>query len=57
MITRSELAIVCRRLESELQEAGLVFGNVEFDESGQTLCIVLQGEPNWQVSRLPRKIG
>jgi hypothetical protein len=55
MITRSELAIVCRRLESELQEVGLVFGDVEFDESGQTLCIVLRGEPNLQLSRLPKE--
>jgi hypothetical protein len=53
MITRSELAIVCRRLENELQEAGFAFGEVQFDESEQTLCIVVDQEPNWRHSRSP----
>lgn len=54
MITESELAIVCRRLEDELQEAGCAFGDVQFDESEQTLCIVVDQEADWQLSRSPR---
>jgi len=54
MITRSELAIVCRRLENKLQEAGFAFGEVQFEEAEQTLCIVVDQEPNWQLSRSPR---
>jgi hypothetical protein len=45
MITRSELALVCRRLETELQWAGLVFDDVQFDEFEQTLCIVVDDGP------------
>jgi hypothetical protein len=57
MITRSELAIVCRRLEGELQEAGYVFGEIQFYESEQTLGIVVDQEPNSQLCRLPRTAG
>ncbi|MGA7762391.1 MAG: hypothetical protein WCA59_11630 [Candidatus Binataceae bacterium] len=41
MIIPSEFTVVCHRLESELQKAGLVFGDAQFDESAQTLCIVV----------------
>jgi hypothetical protein len=54
MITRSELAIVCRKLESELQKAGLALGDVQFDDSDQILCIVVDDGPNCRLSRSPR---
>ena len=54
MITRSELAIVCRRLESQLQKAGLVFGDVQFDEFEQTLCIVVADGPKRRLSCSPQ---
>jgi hypothetical protein len=41
MIIPSEFTVVCHRLESELQKAGLVFGDAQFDESEQTLRIVV----------------
>jgi len=37
MIIPSEFTVVCHRLESELQKAGLVFGDAQFDESEQAL--------------------
>ena len=54
MITRYDLAIICRRLNSELHEAGFVFSDIQFDESEQTLRIVLEDEPNRRLSNLPR---
>ena len=54
MITRYDLAIICRRLNSELHEAGFVFSDIQFDESEQTLRIVLEDEPNRRLSHLPR---
>jgi hypothetical protein len=41
MIIPSEFTVVCHRLERELQKAGLVFGDAQFDESEQTLHIVV----------------
>ena len=45
MITRSELAIVCRALESELQKAGFAFGDIQFDEAAAALSIILIKRP------------
>jgi len=42
MIIPSEFTVVCHRLESELQKAGLVFGDAQFDESEQALRIVVE---------------
>src|SRR5580698_2449478 len=53
MITRTELAFVCRRLENELLEVGFAFGDLQFDETEQTLCVVVDQEADWQVSRKP----
>jgi hypothetical protein len=54
MITRSELAIVYRRLESELEEADFVLSDVQFDEFEQTLCIVVDDGPKRQLFSSPR---
>jgi hypothetical protein len=54
MITRSELAIVCRRLESELGEAGFVLSDLQFDEFKQTLCIVVDDGPKRRLFSSPR---
>ena len=53
MIIPSEFTVVCRRLESELQKAGLVFGDVEFDESEQALRIVVEAGKR-QLSKSPQ---
>jgi hypothetical protein len=53
MNTRTELALVCRRLENELLQAGFAFGDLQFDETEQTLYIVVDLEADWQVSRKP----
>jgi hypothetical protein len=45
MIARSELAVVCRPLEDELQKAGFAFGDVQFDEAVATLRIILIKRP------------
>jgi hypothetical protein len=36
------------------REAGFAFGDVQFDESEQTLCIFGAQEPKWQLARSPR---
>ncbi|HTT76512.1 MAG TPA: hypothetical protein VMF50_11125 [Candidatus Binataceae bacterium] len=46
MITRSALAIVCRRLEGELQKAGFAFGDIQFDEAAAALRITLVKRPS-----------
>ena len=53
MIIPSEFTVVCHRLESELQKAGLVFGDVQFDESEQALRIVVEAGKR-QLSKSPR---
>jgi len=53
MIIPSEFTVVCRRLESELQKAGLVFGDVQLDESEQALRIVVEAGKR-QLSKSPR---
>jgi hypothetical protein len=53
MITRSELAIVCRRLESELEEARFVLSEIQFEEVEQTLCIVVDDGPKWRLFGSP----
>jgi hypothetical protein len=45
MITRSALAMVCRRLEDELQKAGFGFGGIQFDGAVATLRIILIKRP------------
>ncbi len=54
MITRSELDLVCRPLKSELQRAGLVFDDVQFDEFEQTLRIVVDDGPQRRLPRSPQ---
>jgi hypothetical protein len=54
MITRSELAIICRRLECELQEAGFVFDDVQFDELKQMLCVVVDDGPKQRLYHSPQ---
>jgi hypothetical protein len=49
MIARTELAIICRRLTTELREVGFIFDDFQFDESGQTLCIILDKAPEKQI--------
>jgi hypothetical protein len=55
MIIPSEFTVVCHRLESELQKAGLVFGDAQFDESEQTLHIVVD-DGQRRLSRSRRRI-
>jgi hypothetical protein len=53
MITRTQLATICRTLEAKLGESGFVFLDVQFDEAAETLCIVLDNKPQ---RRLPCSI-
>ena len=46
MIARSELAVVCRPLEDELQKAGFAFGDIQFDEAAAALRITLIKRPS-----------
>ena len=54
MITRSELALLCRRLESELEEAGFVLRDFQFEEVEQSLCIVVEDGPKRRLSSSPQ---
>jgi hypothetical protein len=54
MISRSEVTILCRRLESELQKADFVFDDVQFNEFEETLCIVVDDGPKRRLSPFPR---
>jgi hypothetical protein len=51
MIARTELAIICRRLTTELREVGFIFDDFQLDESRQTLCIILDRAPEKQIYR------
>jgi hypothetical protein len=53
MITRSEVTILCRRLEGELQNAGFIFDDLQFDEDKEILCIVVDDGPKRRLSRSP----
>lgn len=50
MITRTQLATICKTLETKLQELGFVFVDIQFDTAAETLCIVLDNEAH---RRLP----
>jgi len=54
MITRSQLTVICRRLEDQLQQAGFVFDDVQFDEFAQTLSIVVDDRPRRRLSSSSR---
>jgi hypothetical protein len=53
MITRSEVTILCRRLEDELQNAGFIFDDLQFDEDKEILCIVVDDAPKRRLSHSP----
>jgi hypothetical protein len=42
MLNRTQLIVICKRLEQSLREAGFVFFDIQFDEAAQTLRIVLK---------------
>jgi hypothetical protein len=49
MITRTQIAIICKTLEGTLRQFGFVFLDFQFDAAAETLSIILDNDSQRQL--------